>query len=214
MKGVKIIDKFMNEYEPEDLAPAREDKQTERSIQSGQKDNQGKQTEKKAKRDRRDVVIVILSVITLISVIAAVWALFLRSYHAPASASGTNVAGEVEQPEKMTDSIALPQFAWLTFASDVREQTLTFASDVREQTLTFTNPERNFACFRVSIVLDGETLWQSELLKPGEMSGQVVLSRALSAGEYEARLVYECFTDDEAQNPLNGADSPITLKVY
>ena len=203
MKGVKIIDEFMNEYEPEDIEPAREDKQAERSIRPEQKDNQGKLTEKKAKRDRRDVVIVILSVITLISVIAAVWALFFRSCHAPAAASGTNVAGEAEQPEKMTDSIALPQFAWLTFASDVREQTL-----------TFTNPERNFACFRVSIVLDGETLWQSELLKPGEMSGQVVLSRALSAGEYEARLVYECFTDDEAQNPLNGADSPITLKVY
>lgn len=214
------MDELMNEYKPEDiepeeneeeyelkdipsedLAPAREDKQAERSIRPEQKDNQGKQTEKKAKRDRRDVVIVILSIITLISVIAAMWALFFRSYHAPAS--GTNVAGEVEPPEKMTDSIALPQFAWLTFASDVREQTL-----------TFTNPERNFACFRVSIVLDGETLWQSELLKPGEMSGQVVLSRALSAGEYEARLVYECFTDDEAQTPLNGADSPITLKVY
>ena len=104
--------------------------------------------------------------------------------------------------EKLTDTIALPQFAWIDLQADATEQSM-----------TFDNPSQNFAAFRVSIVLDGETLWESETLRPGDTSAPVVLSRPLAKGEYEAHLVYTCFTNDEAERPLNGADSPILLKV-
>lgn len=169
--------------------------------QNNQKEeSQFRQEKKQKERDGRDKLIVILLIITLLSVSVAVWAVISKGN---SQLPLTTSAQTNENPEKLTDSIALPQFAWLTFTARTKKQTL-----------TFTNPEQNFAQFRVSIVLDGETLWQSELLRPGETSEAVVLSRALSAGEYEARLVYECFTNDEAQNPLNGADSPVTLKVY
>ncbi len=104
--------------------------------------------------------------------------------------------------EKLTNTIALPQFAWIDLQADRTEQSN-----------TFDNPPQNFAAFRVSIVLDGETLWESETLRPGDTSAPVVLSRPLAKGEYEAHLVYTCFTNDEAESPLNGADSPILLKV-
>ena len=169
--------------------------------QNNQKEeSQFRQEKKQKERDGRDKLIVILLFITLLSVSVAVWAVISKGN---SQLPLTTSAQTNENPEKLTDSIALPQFAWLTFTARTKKQTL-----------TFTNPEQNFARFRVSIVLDGETLWQSELLRPGETSEAVVLSRALSAGEYEARLVYECFTNDEAKNPLNGADSPITIKVY
>ena len=169
--------------------------------QNNQKEeSQFRQEKKQKERDGRDKLIVILLIITLLSVSVAVWAVISKGN---SQLPLTTSAQTNENPEKLTDSIALPQFAWLTLTAKTKKQTL-----------TFTNPEQNFAQFRVSIVLDGETLWQSELLRPGETSETVVLSRALSAGEYEARLVYECFTNDEAQNPLNGADSPITIKVY
>ena len=79
--------------------------------------------------------------------------------------------------------------------------------------MTFDNPQRNFAYFRVSLVLDGETLWESDLLAPGETSKPVVLSKPLAAGEYEVTLGYACFADKEEKSPLNGAASPMKLLV-
>ena len=112
----------------------------------------------------------------------------------------TPVPTPTEEP--LTDSIALPQFAWLNLKADTTEQTL-----------TFDNPYYNFAHFRVSLVLDGETLWESALLAPGETSQPVELTRPLPAGEYEIELCYACFADAEGTSPLNGAASPVKLLV-
>ena len=67
--------------------------------------------------------------------------------------------------------------------------------------------------FRVSLVLDDVTLWESELLAPGETSAPVRLIEPLPAGEYEVLLCYACFSDETEQNALNGARSPVRLIV-
>ena len=67
--------------------------------------------------------------------------------------------------------------------------------------------------FRVSLVLDDVTLWESELLAPGETSAPVALREPLPAGEYEVQLCYACFSDETEQNALNGARSPVRLIV-
>ena len=146
-------------------------------------------------------MMILLAVIAVAAIAVAVWAITSRDHGSSPPTEQTSTE-EASTPEPLTDTIALPQFAWLNLKADTTEQTL-----------TFDNPSQNFAAFRVSIVLDGETLWESELLRPGDTSAPVVLSRSLSAGEYEASLVYTCFTNDEAQSPLNGANSPILLKV-
>ena len=154
---------------------------------------------------------IVFAVIALLAIAVAVWALVTMSRSAEQSAAESTPAAQAASaptpeptpaPTPLTSQIALPQFAWINLAADSPKQTQTFQ-----------NPAQNFAQFRVSIVLDGETLWESELLKPGETSAPVVLSRPLEAGEYEANLVYTCFTNDETVRPLNGANSPITLKV-
>ena len=148
----------------------------------------------------------VLAVIAAAAVIVAVWAVMTRNRPgADARETETHGTTIVTAPTvpTLTDQIALPQFAWISLA----------ANETR-QTYTFSNPPQNFAQFRVSLVLDGETLWESEPLKPGETSEPVVLSRPLEPGEYEARLVYVCYTNDGAMSPLNGADSPVTLKVH
>ena len=108
----------------------------------------------------------------------------------------------VPEEERLTDRIALPQFAYLNLAADTTAQTL-----------TFDNPSINYAYFRVSLVMDGETLWESELLAPGKTSKPVKLSRPLQAGEYDVTLCYACFADKREKEPLNGAASPMKLKV-
>ena len=152
----------------------------------------------KKKPNGKDVLLILLALIALCAVLVAIWALSTRNREKPAEGAEANA----EPVEKLTETIALPQFPFLNLIADTREQTL-----------TFDNPSQNFAAFRVSIALDGETLWESEALSPGETSASVILSRALAPGEYQANLIYTCFTDDDAQSPLNGANSPIILKV-
>lgn len=70
------------------------------------------------------------------------------------------------------------------------------------------------ACyFWISLLLDGEALWRSDLLAPGQTAPQQTLSRALAAGEYSAVLKYECFADEAETVPLNGSEIALTLRV-
>ena len=157
------------------------------------------------KGDPRNLIIIILAVIAIAAVAVAIWAVMGRKSVAQESESETQATGfesSEETEEKLTDTIALPQFAWLDLVADTTNQTL-----------TFDNPARNFAFFRVRLVLDDDTLWESDLLAPGETSEPMMLNKPLKKGEYEAHLVYTCYSDREEQNALNGADSPITVKV-
>ena len=63
------------------------------------------------------------------------------------------------------------------------------------------------------LLLDGEALWRSDLLAPGQTAPQQTLSRALAAGEYSAVLKYECFTDEAETVPLNGSEIALVLRV-
>ena len=152
------------------------------------------------KRDPRNVLIIVLIIVAVAAIALAVWALSTRQAAEPEKPLLTPKPTPTEEP--LTKTIALPQFAWLNLKADTTEQTL-----------TFDNPQRNFAHFRVSLVLDGETLWESELLAPGETSKPVVLSKPLAAGEYQVELCYACFADAEGTSPLNGARSPVRLVV-
>ena len=154
------------------------------------------------KREPRDILLIVFAVIAILAIFVAVWAIITRNKEATKVQTVAVPSTATETQEQLTNQIALPQFAWIYLAADTTQQTQ-----------TFNNPQQNFVQFRVSIVLDGETLWESELLKPGETSATVVLSRPLESGEYEANLVYVCFTNDETMSQLNGANSPITLKV-
>ena len=162
--------------------------------------NKKEKSARKGGPDVKTVLIVLLIVVAVAAIAVAVWALSTRSPVPEPTPLLTPAPTPTEEP--LTDRIALPQFAQL----NVR-------ADTTEQTLTFDNPQRDFAYFRVSLTLDGETLWESELLAPGETSKPVVLSRPLPAGEYEVILGYACFADPEATSPLNGAASPMKLLV-
>ena len=159
-----------------------------------------KMDNEKKKLDPRNALIVVLIVVAVAAIALAVWALSTRQAAEPEKPLLTPKPTPTEAP--LTNTIALPQFAWLNMEADKTEQPL-----------TFDNPQRNFAHFRVSLVMDGETLWESELLAPGETSKPVTLSKPLAAGEYQVELCYACFADAEGTSPLNGARSPVRLVV-
>ena len=103
-----------------------------------------------------------------------------------------------------SETISLPGYSSITFAANTTDQ---------EQ--TFSNPKENNCYIKVSILLsDGNLLWHSDLIAPGNSSDAVQLTTALSEGVYkESILKYECYTMDNSLTQLNGAQSTITLVV-
>jgi hypothetical protein len=92
-------------------------------------------------------------------------------------------------------------------------ETLDFAAGKTEQVVNLKNPAENACAFVLTLTLkDGETLWTGESLQPGEAFTRITLSRALEAGEYPAKLHYDCYTI-EGNQPLNGAEIQLTLEV-
>lgn len=163
----------------------------------------------------KNTIIIILAIISVISVAVAIWALTSKSTNGNAnmdkhdstqdeSIKASDVDESSETVDVLTDTIDLPQFAWINLKADSKEQDLTFK-----------NPPQNFANIRVTIMLSDRTvLWTSKIISPGKSSEKVVLSHALSAGDYNNSILkYECFQNDEALTPLNGAENTLILKV-
>ena len=90
--------------------------------------------------------------------------------------------------------------------------TLEFNADETEQSVNFFNPDNNACYFRLSLIIDGETLWTGGYLAPDDSISEIELSRALDKGTYNAVLKYECFTLDN-KAPLNGAEINVTINV-
>lgn len=106
--------------------------------------------------------------------------------------------------EKKPDSIAIPGY-----------EGINLKADSKEQEIGFPNPAQNTCYFQISLILeDGTTLWQSELVKPGEISESITLNEPLAAGVYPNSLLkFDCYTMDGNMRSLNGAATKMTIHV-
>ena len=91
-------------------------------------------------------------------------------------------------------------------------ESIDFKAGKKKQSSKFHNPENNSCYFIMTLIVDDETLWKSDYIKPGESINKIKLSRSLEVGEYSAKLKYECFTLND-KNPLNGADITLMINV-
>lgn len=106
--------------------------------------------------------------------------------------------------EKKPDSIAIPGY-----------ERISLKADCKEREIGFPNPAQNTCYFQISLILeDGTTLWQSELVKPGEISESITLNEPLAAGVYPNSLLkFDCYTMDGSMRSLNGAATKMTIHV-
>lgn len=91
-------------------------------------------------------------------------------------------------------------------------EALDFKAGKEKQSVPFHNPKDNACYFRLTLTLDGETLWQSGDIAPDEKVGEIKLSHALEKGDYAAKLKYDCFTLQD-KTPLNGAEIDLAINV-
>ena len=91
---------------------------------------------------------------------------------------------------------------------------ITLPKDQKTVNVAFLNPEGNPCYFTFELVLKdtGETLYTSKLVPPGKAITEITMSRALSAGEYDATIKITT-TSLEDGSAMNGANVETVLIV-
>lgn len=157
------------------------------------------------KKSEKQLYRAIISVLVLLLVVAGIVivALLSNASQQPPG-GGSNTTAESTEVEKLTNSIAIPGFAQLTFQAGETKQTVALS-----------NPAENFCYFKISLILeDGTVIWVSDLVEPGKQSEPITLSQALEAGTYENVTVhYDCYTMDGNMTQLNSGEVKVTLNV-
>lgn len=155
-----------------------------------------------AQRDRKTVIVLLIVVVLLLAAIIVLVA------NRPQKRQAKLPNGEEIQQsgpvEKKPDSIAIPGY-----------EGISLKADCKEQEIGFPNPAQNTCYFQITLMLaDGTTLWQSELVKPGEVSEPITLNEPLAEGVYPNSLLkFDCYTMDGNMRSLNGAATKMTIHV-
>lgn len=159
------------------------------------------QTPRRKKNRTKTILIIVLIILILALIGIGIW-YFLSNDNAPdASIESANFA-ETEVT-KNEDTIAIPGY-----------EGLTLKADSKKQELSLKNPAENTCYFVITLMLeDGTELWKSEMIKAGDTSKPIKLNEELAAGNYSAKLIYECYRMDKEKTPLNGAEMKLTLRV-
>ncbi len=153
--------------------------------------------ERKIKQKKIPIIILLILILTAIGL--GVW-FFLMNNDEPTEFSEPTASVETEKNE---NTIAIPGY-----------EGLTLKADTKKQELSLKNPETNTCYFVITLYLeDGTELWKSEMIKAGDVSKPIKLNQELSAGNYPAKLKYECYRMDAKKTPLNGAEMKLTLRV-
>ena len=147
------------------------------------------------------IVILLLILIIMVGIL-----IFLLLRPEPVEVSTPNGMSHQETGpvEKNQGSISIPGY-----------ESITMTAGEKQQTVGLPNPAKNNCYFQISLILeDGTVLWQSDLVKPGEISDPILLNEPLEAGSYpNTTMKYDCYTMDGSMTPLNGAATKLTLRV-
>lgn len=149
------------------------------------------------------VVVVMLSLLTIIGVIGIV------------------MTGEKKTPLPLEENaVDWPEDSGQNAASAQGDiavpgtDKMIFKADQKKQEVNLYNPGKNDCYFKISILLEDETLlFQSGLISPGKGLYEIETKEALSEGEYQNSILrYECFSQDENLTPLHCAEIKFTIQ--
>lgn len=86
-----------------------------------------------------------------------------------------------------------------------------FSAGTKTQQVNFYNPKENTCYFQMNLYVDGERLWKSGNVAPGNGYYTIELDKSLSTGEREGILQIRCFKKDGTE--LNSAQVKFNLIV-
>jgi len=147
------------------------------------------------------IIIILLLLITIVSLSATFYFIFLKDN---SNSWIDNNGNYIQEVEKNPDSISIPGY-----------ESITLKANTKKQTIALQNPEKNLCLFVIKLYLeDGTLIYESDYIKPGKVSKQIILKQPLVEGVYpNSILEYSCFKMDSKKTPLNGAKTKLTLYV-
>ena len=164
----------------------------------------------------KTMIIVLLLVIAII-VVAVNWNNWFGE-DIPVN-SGTSQNGNLEIDKNAGDwnGQALPDKTDDAPAEGIKipgYPSITLPKDQKTVNVAFLNPEGNPCYFTFELVLKdtGESLYKSKLVPPGQAITEITMSKALSAGEYDATIKITT-TSLEDGSAMNGANVETVLIV-
>ncbi|HJJ32747.1 MAG TPA: hypothetical protein O0Y10_04690 [Methanocorpusculum sp.] len=95
-------------------------------------------------------------------------------------------------------------------------ESISIPANQTEVIVDFRNPEANEGYYYMTFELrlaDGESLYQSGLVRAGDHIQRITLSRGLPAGTYDAVIHVQPYSADDNLVPKNNADMKIKLIV-
>lgn len=90
-------------------------------------------------------------------------------------------------------------------------KSLVFISNQTSQKVNFYNPSENDCLFKLTLYADDKQLWESGYIQPSDGYYDIEISNPLDVGEYEGKLIYQCYKEDGTQ--LNSAVVSFKLTV-
>ena len=81
-----------------------------------------------------------------------------------------------------TSSIAIPGWEYINLKADSIDQCVNFR-----------NPPENSCLFKMTLFVDDNEVWASELTKPGYGFYDIQLSQSYPAGEHGGKLIIQCY---------------------
>ena len=90
-------------------------------------------------------------------------------------------------------------------------KTLVFRANQTSQKVNFYNPEENECLFKLKLYANDKQLWESGYIQPSDGYYDIEISDSLDNGEYEGKLIYQCYKEDGTQ--LNSAVVSFKLTV-
>ena len=160
--------------------------------------------------DRKKKKLIIL--IVILAVAAAASGIAVYRSRQPGEVTNYDVAFEEDQEKtddkeqegSVDEGIQIPGY-----------DSIVIPAGTKDVSVELMNPEENEVYFQISFYLPDtdETIYTSDLIRPGQHLYDITLEREMETGEYPLTVKYATFTADEAMAPQNGADVSCTLIV-
>lgn len=90
--------------------------------------------------------------------------------------------------------------------------TLHFDANKTLQQVSIHNPNGNSCYMKYQIILDGDILWQSDMIQPNYGFKEIIIRKKLEEGTYSAEYIVKCF-DLKTKKELNGINAEVSIIV-
>lgn len=150
---------------------------------------------------KKYLLLILLLLLIVVIVVLCLWSFKPDNKdNLPIDNDAVTWEGEQElQHKKSSDNkIAIPCF-----------DSFVFTANQTEQPVNFYNPPENSCLFQMGLYVDGNLLWKSGYVQPGDGYYSITLDESLDAGEYSGSLLINCFLADGTE--LNSAKVEFTL---